>query len=70
MEPYTILLSLMQPVLSLDVAVLNESLLNVLLKARPDMLSHLVHRCDSLHEVGIDVVHLTYCGDSLTLLGV
>lgn len=64
------MLSLMQPVLSLDVAILDESLLYVLLKARPDMLSHLVHSCYSLHEVGIDVVHLPYCCDSLTLLGV
>ena len=67
-EPKAILLSLMQPVLSLDVAILDESLLYVLLKARPDMLSHLIHSCYSLHEVGIYVVHLPNCCDSLTLL--
>lgn len=55
----------MQPVLSPDVAILNESLLDVILVARSDVLLHIVHSIDGFHEVSINVFHFSHSSNRL-----
>jgi len=55
----------MQPILSLDVAIVDESLLDVILVTRFDVLPHLVHSIEGFHEVSIYVVHFSHCCNCL-----
>jgi hypothetical protein len=55
----------MQPVLSLDVAILDKSMLDVILVARSGVLPHRVHSIDGFHEVSINVVHFSYGSNCL-----
>ena len=53
--------------LSLDEALLSESLLDILLVSRPDLVPHSVDGLDCLHEVSVNIVHLNTGGDRLAL---
>ena len=62
-----IILAGMKSALSLNVTILNESLLDVVLVSRSNVLPHRVHRIDGLHEVSINVVHFFDGCNSLAL---